>query len=194
MINPKKFLVISAVVISIFSCSAVAFAYTTQINKPLSPNVHNLSTGVSEIDEGSFIKLTSKEQQVADLLDLYSWANRENYIHLPKPPVGDWRPGNNKVFLTAKEIEQIPLKGVPYGETTYTDEKGRVFTLVPVEPPKELIEWAGKYNAKIPGWNAPSGKIFDHPVDSIEKSGFWKEASIKISNNIKEYEKWFYNK
>lgn len=200
----KKFIVPSVLTLSILGGSIAAYAnqvnkipelsaHTTEDTVIRQGNANDSSTGLgSEIDEKGILPYKSREDQAKELLSLYSWAEKENYEKLPKPPVGNWRLDSKRIYLTDEEVRNIPVKGIPYGEAGYTDDQGRVYTIVGIAPPKEVIDWISKYNAKIPGYNAPGSKVFESPVEPLPDNDSIKEASQHIYNNIKAYENWIF--
>lgn len=132
------------------------------------------------------------QAEVKYILNIFAFA--ENYKSVPKPPVGDWKPGVRRIYLTDEEVKQVPVKGIPYGEAMVKDTQGKYYTEVNNQPPKELIEWSERYNMKIPQWNVPSLKSYENMVLSQQyvNTDWWVELRGEIEINLKAYEKWFF--
>lgn len=139
--------------------------------------------------------------QMQALFKENSFAERENYVNLPKPPIGNYKPGMQRVYLTQQELDKhLPDNGMKYPNAITgisKDKDGRYYIDVLSEPSQELIDWAQTYNKKIPGYQDALLSLagYENMVlnQNYVNAKWWKEIRSRIEENLKAYEEWFFS-
>lgn len=223
----KKWLIASSA--ALLSTTIAVGAFSADTIKPVGkevtsmPNhIYNIETSIAPISvkpTTPYTKLVSSPEnkeyelpkdmpddpllraQMQTLFKENSFAERENYIHLPKPPIGNYKPGIQRVYLTQQELDKhLPDNGMKYPNAITgisKDKDGHYYIDVLSEPSQELIDWAQMYNKKIPGYQDALMSLagYENMVlsQNYVNEKWWKEIRAKIEENLKAYEEWFFS-